>query len=53
MGVSDIHKNIARIAYAVQCHSLLSGHYDCHALRFSIIRIVNNISHNFSGEVEK
>ena len=22
--------NIARIANAVQCHSLLSGHYDCH-----------------------
>ena len=23
-------ENIARIANAVQCHSLLSGHYDCH-----------------------
>ena len=28
-------KDIDRIANAVQCHSLLSGHYDCHALRFS------------------
>ena len=42
MGVSDIHKNIARIAYAVQCHSLLSGHYDCNVFRFSIVRYVNN-----------
>ena len=24
--------NIARIATAVQCHSLLSGHFDCHEL---------------------
>ena len=23
-------KNIAGIANAVQCHSKLSGHYDCH-----------------------
>ena len=28
------------IANAVQCHSLLSGHYDCNVLRFSIVRNV-------------
>ena len=32
--------NIARIANAVQCHSLLSGRYDCNVLRFSIVRNV-------------
>ena len=40
--VSHLKKDIDRIANAVQCHSLLSGHYDCHALRFSIVRNVNN-----------
>ena len=29
--------NIARIANVAQCHSLLTGHYDCHDLRFSIV----------------
>ena len=32
--------NIARIANAVHCHSLLSGYKDCHELRFSIVIIV-------------
>ena len=32
--------NITRIANAVQRHSLLSGHYDCNVLRFSIVRNV-------------
>ena len=32
--------NIARIGYATQCHSLLSGHYHCHDLRFSIFQCV-------------
>ena len=26
--IHNIYENIARIANAVQCHSLLSGHYD-------------------------
>ena len=30
--------NIARIANAVQCHSLMSGHYDSNVLMFSIVR---------------
>merc|ERR1711989_268880 len=36
--------NIARIANAVQCHSLLSGSKDCHEFRFSIVRIVIIVS---------
>ena len=36
--------NIARTANAVQCHSLLSGHYDCNVLMFSIVRNVNNFT---------
>ena len=32
-----VAENIARIANAVQCYSLLSGHYDCHDLSFSIV----------------
>ena len=38
--------NIARIANAVQCHSLLSGHYDWNVLRFSIVRNVDNFTTN-------
>ena len=34
--------NITRIANAVQRHSLLSGHYDCNVLRFSIVRNVKS-----------
>ena len=37
-------ENIARIANAVQCHSLLSGNKDCHGFRFSIFRIVISVS---------
>ena len=29
-------KNIAKIVNAVQCHSLLLGHTDCHEVRFSV-----------------
>ena len=36
--------NIARIANAVQCHSLLSGHYDCNVLMFAIVRNVYNFA---------
>ena len=36
--------NIARIVNAVQCHSLLSGHYDCNVLMFSKVRNVNNFT---------
>ena len=36
--------NIARVANAVQCHSLLSGHCDCNVFRFSIVRNVKNIT---------
>ena len=52
-------ENIAKIAKAVQCHSLLSGHYDCHALRFSIVRNVKNFTNSlglpfegWSGDVQ-
>ena len=31
------YRNIARIANAVQCHSLLSGNKDCNNFRFSIV----------------
>ena len=40
----NIKQNIARIANAVQCHSLLSGNKDCHEFRFSIVRIVISVS---------
>ena len=33
-----------QIVNAVQCHSLLSGHYDCNSLRLSIVRNVNNFT---------
>ena len=33
-------RNIARIANAVQCQSLLSGNKDCHEFRFSIVGIL-------------
>ena len=33
--------NTNNVRIAVQCHSLLSGHYDCNILRFSIVRNVN------------
>ena len=36
--------NIARIVNAVQFHSLLSGNKDYHEFRFSIVRIVINVS---------
>ena len=36
--------NFARIANTVQCHSFLSGHYDCNVLGFSIVRNVNNLT---------
>ena len=36
--------NIARIANAAQCHSLLSGNKDCHEFRFLIVRIVISVS---------
>ena len=36
--------NIARIANAVQCHSKLSGHNDCHEFWFSAVWNVNNIT---------
>ena len=42
--VPSYSENIARIANAVQCHSELSGHTDCHELRFSIFRIVICVS---------
>ena len=38
------HIVFARIVNALQCHSLLSGHYDCHDLRFSIVRNVKKNS---------
>ena len=38
------HKNIARIANAVHCHSWLSGNKNCHEFRFSIVRIVISVS---------
>ena len=36
-------QKIARIAKTVQCHFLLSGHYeyDCHDFRVSVVRNVN------------
>ena len=37
-------QNIARIANAVQCHSLLSGPYDCSVLMFLIVRNVKNFT---------
>ena len=37
-------KNIARIANAVQCHSQMSEHNDCHELQFPIVRIVISVS---------
>ena len=36
--------NIARIANAVQCQSLLSGNKDCNEFSFSIGRIVISVS---------
>ena len=38
------HTYIARIANAVQCHNLLSDYKDCHAFRFSIVRIVIGVT---------
>ena len=38
------NQNITRIANAVQCHSQLSGHYDCHDLRFSIVGNINKFT---------
>ena len=38
------NSNIARIANAVQCHSLLSGLYDCNVLMCSIVRNVKNFT---------
>ena len=32
-----VYENTAQIVNAVQCHSLLSDHFGCHDLRFSII----------------
>ena len=32
---------MARTVNAAQCHSLLSGHYECHRLMFSIVGNVN------------
>ena len=40
----NFNKNIAGIANAVHCHSWLSGNKDCHEFRFSIVRIVINVS---------
>ena len=37
-------ENTAKIENAVQCHPLLPGHYYCHALRFSIVKHVNNFT---------
>ena len=38
------HLNIARIANAVQCHSLFSDNKDFHKFRFSIVSIVISVS---------
>ena len=35
---------MARIANAVQCHSLLSGHYHCNVLMLATVRNVNNFT---------
>ena len=40
--VGGAKENIARIANAVQCQSLLSGHHDCNVFMFSLVRNVNN-----------
>ena len=40
--VGGAKENIARIANAVQCQPLLSGHYDCNVFMFSLVRNVNN-----------
>ena len=37
-------QNIARIANAVHCHSLLSGNKNCHEFKFSTDRIVMSVS---------
>ena len=37
-------ENIARIANAVHCHSLLSGNKSCHEFMVSIVRIVISVS---------
>ena len=37
-------RNIARIANAVHCHSLLSDNNDCHEFRFSTVRIAISVS---------
>ena len=42
--ISYVDKNIARIANAVQCHSLLSGNEDCQEFKFSIVRNVISVS---------
>ena len=39
--VGFILQKIARIANAVQCHALLSGHHDCIVLGISIERNIN------------
>ena len=41
---SKVKSNIARIANAVHCHSLLSGNKNCHEFRVSIVRIVISVS---------
>ena len=43
-GAIASQENIARIANAVHCHSLLSGNKNCHEFKFSIVRIVMSIS---------
>ena len=42
--VSQLKKNIARLANAVQCCNKLSDNKDCHEFRFSIVRIVISVS---------
>ena len=36
--------NIAKIANALHCHSLLPGNKDCREFEFSIVRIVKSVS---------
>ena len=43
-GNKSVVLNIARIANAVHCHSLLSGNKNCHEFRVSIVRIVISVS---------
>ena len=46
-----IQVSFSRIANAFQCHSLLSGHYDCYVLMFSIVKNVKNITTSLGLEV--